>query len=282
MAEPERSRESQTLSGVPNWKRRERRIRTQALAAATPVVPPLLLLVALVLAWHATVVALAIPAIILPTPAAVADALVARGATLLADAAVTGATAATGLLAGCVVGGVLAFAMTYSRTAARIALPYVIALRVAPLIAVAPLVFLWFGRGIPARAALVATLTLFPMTVATLDGLRSTPDRYLALARSVDASKPSVFLRVRVPAAAPSVFAGLKLAATLSIVGAVVAEFVTLRAGIGYRVFVTAQRLQTAETYAALVALSALGVAFYLGPVLLERAVWAESDSSHG
>lgn len=276
MAEPERTRESRAHSVRRSRERRARRVRTRLLAAVKRVAPPLLLFVALVLAWHGTVVALAIPAIILPTPAAVADALVARGATLLADAAVTGATAATGLLAGCVVGAVLAFAMTYSRTAARIALPYVIALRIAPLIAIAPLVFLWFGRGIPARAALVATLALFPMTVATRDGLRSTPEGYLALARSVDASKPSVFLRVRVPAAAPSVFAGLKLAATLSIVGAVVAEFVTLRAGIGYRVFVTAERLRTAETYAALVVLSALGVAFYLVPVLLERAVWTE------
>ncbi|EMA59846.1 ABC transporter permease [Halorubrum lipolyticum] len=276
MAEPERSRESRSLSGVPKRRGREGRRRIRILAAATRVVPPLLLFVALVASWHVTVVALAIPEIVLPTPAAVANALVALGPTLLADVAVTGTTAATGLLAGCAVGGVLAFAMTYSRTAARIALPYVIALRVAPLIAVAPLVFLWFGRGIPARAALVATLTLFPMTVATLDGLRSTPERYLALARSVDASKPSVFLRMRVPAAAPSVFAGLKLAATLSIVGSVVAEFVTLRAGIGYRVFVTAQRLRTAETYAALVALSALGVAFYLVPALLERALWTE------
>ncbi|WP_144798986.1 ABC transporter permease [Halorubrum depositum] len=276
MAEPERQRESRTPSVLPTWERRERRVRTRLLAAAKRVFPPLLLFVALVFAWHGVVVALGIPAIILPTPAAVADAFVANGATLLADAAVTGATAATGLLAGCAVGVALAFAMTYSRTAARIALPYVVALRIAPLIAVAPLVFLWFGRGIPARAALVATLALFPMTVATLDGLRSTPERYLALARSVDASKPSVFLRVRVPAAAPSVFAGLKLAATLSVVGAVVAEFVTLRAGIGYRVFVTAERLRTAETYAALVALSALGVAFYLVPVLLERAVWTE------
>ncbi|MDZ5809966.1 ABC transporter permease [Halorubrum sp. AD140] len=274
--EPQRSRESRTPAVGANWRRREGWTTGRLLAATRRARPPLLLFVALVLAWHGAVVAFAVPEILVPTPVAVADALVAGGATLIGDAAVTGATAAAGLLAGCAVGAVLAFAMTYSRTAARIALPYVVALRIAPLIAVAPLVFLWFGRGIPARAALVATLALFPMTVATLDGLRSTPERYLALARSVDASRPAVFLRVRVPAAAPSVFAGLKLAATLSIVGAVVAEFVTLRAGIGYRVFVTAERLQTAETYAALVTLSALGVAFYLVPVLLERAVWAE------
>jgi NitT/TauT family transport system permease protein len=147
----------------------------------------------------------------------------------------------------------------------------VVALRIAPLVAVAPLVFLWFGRGIPARALLVGTLTVFPMTVATLDGLRSTPRQYVALARSVAASPAAVFLRIRVPAAAPSVFAGLELAATLSVIGAVIAEFLTLRTGLGYRVFVTADRLQTADSFAALAALSLLGIAFFLAPRGLAR-----------
>ncbi|MFC7232540.1 ABC transporter permease [Saliphagus sp. GCM10025308] len=164
--------------------------------------------------------------------------------------------------------------MTRSRSAARTILPYVVALRIAPLIAVAPLLFLWFGRGIPARALLVATLTLFPMTIATLDGLRSTPSAFLDLAASVGASSLETFLRVRVPAAAPSVFAGLKIAATLAVVGAVVAEFVTLRSGIGYRVFYSATRLETATSYAALAVLSLVGVGFYLLPALLERRIW--------
>ncbi len=91
-----------------------------------------------------------------------------------------------------------------------------------------------------------------------------------------------MFVRVRVPAAAPSVFAGLELAATLSVIGAVVAEFVTLRAGLGYRVFVTAERLRTPESFAALVALAALGVAFYLAPTALARAFGVEWERRHG
>jgi NitT/TauT family transport system permease protein len=231
--------------------------------------PSLVVFGLLVALWHGAVVAFDVPSVVLPAPGEVGVAVAGSYPTLLSDAAVTAVTAALGLAAGCVVGGVLAFVMTSSRAATRTLLPYVVALRIAPLVAIAPLVFLWFGRGVPARALLVGTLTVFPMTVATLDGLRSTPPEYVALARSVAASPAAVFLRVRVPAAAPSVFAGLKLAATLSVVGAVVAEFVTLRAGLGYRVFVTADRLQTAESFAALVALSVLGVAFYLAPVAL-------------
>ncbi len=238
--------------------------------------PALVTLLALVTAWQAAVSVLDVPSILLPSPLEVGAALAGTYPRLLADAGVTALTAILGLLAGCLVGGVLAFAMTTSRRAARTVLPYVIALRIAPLIAIAPLVFLWFGRGVLPRALLVATLAVFPMTVATLDGLRSTPPQYLALMRSVAAPPARVFLRVRVPAAAPSVFAGLELAATLSVIGTVVAEFVTLRAGLGYRVFVTAERLRTAESFAALAVLSALGIAFYLAPTAVARLAGVE------
>lgn len=232
---------------------------------------PLVVFVGLVVTWHAAVVVYEIPALVLPSPVDVGRALLETYPTLLGDAAVTAATAGAGLLVGGTVGLLLAFAMTHSRRATSVLLPYVVALRIAPLIAIAPLLFLWFGRGIPVRAALVATLTLFPMTIATLDGLRSTPTSYTDLMRSVGAPPAAVFLRVRVPAAAPSVFAGLKIAATLSVVGSVVAEFITLEAGLGYRVFHASTYLRTAESFAALIVLSMLGVVFYLGPVVLER-----------
>ncbi|WP_425607261.1 ABC transporter permease [Natronobeatus ordinarius] len=238
--------------------------------------PSLLVGVGLLCGWQFVVTTYAIPPVILPSPLDVGAALLETYPQLLADAAVTAVTAGLGLAVGVVVGLGLAFAMTSSRAARDTILPYVVALRIAPVIAIAPLFFLWFGRGIPARALVVASLTLFPMTIATLDGLRSVPREYLDLARSVDAPSTRVFLSIRVPAAASSILAGAKIAATLAIVGAVVAEFVTLNAGIGYRVFETSSRLRTAETYAALVVLSLLGIAFYLLPSLVERA-WRDA-----
>lgn len=252
-------------------------VRDRLVLLSERVVPPAVVLAALLVAWHTVVVIADVPTMILPSPIDVTRALLETYPTLLGDALVTGATAAIGLAGGGVVGLTLAFAMTYSRTATRTLLPYVIALRIAPLIAVAPLLFLWFGRGIPARSLLVATLTVFPMTIAALDGLRNTPTAYLDLAESVGASRTTVFLFVRIPAAAPSVIAGFKIATTLSVIGAVVAEFVTLDAGLGYRVFDTATYLRTAETYAALVVLTVLGIGFYLVPVAVERALWSDS-----
>jgi ABC-type nitrate/sulfonate/bicarbonate transport system permease component len=163
--------------------------------------------------------------------------------------------------------------MVHSRTVTAVVSPYLIALRTTPLIVVAPLLFLWLGSGLLARALLVTTLTTFPVALASLDGLRSTPEPYLDLARSVDASARQEFLLLRVPAAAPSVFAGVKVAATLSVVGTVVTEFLTLRGGLGARTVRTSTALDTAGMFAALFALALLGLAFYAVPALVERNV---------
>lgn len=256
-----------------------RTVRNRFVAVGRRATPPAIVLAILLVSWHAAAAVADVPTLILPSPVDVATALAATYPVLLGDAVVTGVTAAAGLIAGGGVGFVLAFSMTYSRTATRTVLPYVVALRIAPLIAVAPLLFLWFGRGIPTRALLVTTLTVFPMTIATLDGLRNTPPEYLDLVDSIGASRAETFLFVRVPAAAPSVVAGSKIAATLSVVGAVVAEFVAYDAGLGYRVFETATYLRTAETYAALVVLSGVGVGFYLVPVAVERLLWDDPVS---
>ena len=226
------------------------------------------------LTWQAYVMLTETPAVILPAPVGIGAALLELYPQLLADAGITAATAVLGLFFGAVVGVGLGFGMVVSRSVSRTFVPYIVALRIAPLIAIAPLLFLWFGRGLLARSVLVATLTVFPLTIATLDGLRSTPPSYLSLMQSVDASAWRVFLNVRVPAAAPSIFAGFKIAATLSVIGAVGAEFLTLQAGIGYRVFRAATFLETTESFAALVVLAILGNLFYLVPVAVERVLW--------
>jgi ABC-type nitrate/sulfonate/bicarbonate transport system permease component len=235
------------------------------------VLPPVAVAVVVVVCWQWFVTATGVPEVILPGPGDVVAAGLGARETLLAAAGTTALTAGIGLLGGVVVGLTLAFAMVGSRTAAAVVHPYLIALRIAPLIAIAPLVFLWIGDGVLARAALVTTMTVFPVAIASVDGLRAVPEEYTDLARSVRAPPTRVFLRVRVPAAAPSVFAGIKLAAALAVVGTVVAEFLTLQSGIGYQLFDSAEYLRTSTTFAALFVLTALGLAFYLVPAAVER-----------
>jgi len=233
--------------------------------------PPLLVFGGLVATWQAAVMLTEVPTVVVPSPIDVAAAAASSAPSLLGAGATTGTTAALGLFAGTVAGLCLAFAMAASLTAASLVYPYLVVLRVAPLVAFAPLVFLWFGEGIATRAAVVATLTTFPVAVASLDGLRSTPPAYLELARSVGAPAHEIFLRVRVPAAAGSVFAGIKLAAAVSVTGTVVVEFLTLQGGLGTRVVRASTALDTAGMFAALFALAGLGLGFYAVPASIER-----------
>ncbi|MFC4449870.1 ABC transporter permease [Halorussus aquaticus] len=233
--------------------------------------PPVAVAVLGLLAWSVAARTAGVPDVILPSPGDVAAALAEHWPALAEAAGVTALTAGLGVVAGAVVGAALAVAMAASETTRAVVRPYVIALRVVPVIAVAPLLFRWFGDGVGARAALAGTLAIFPVTIATYQGVAATPEEFVALARSVGASPATRYLRVRLPAAAPQAFAGLRIAAAAGVVGAVVAEFLTLKAGIGYRVFRASTRLQTARMVAALGVLALLGVAFYLVPALVER-----------
>lgn len=250
--------------------------RSEVPSVLADVVPPLVVLVVLVSGWQWFVTTSDVPRVLVPSPLDVVRAGMSTAPMLVGAAGVTALTAGAGLFAGVLVGLWLAFLMTYSSTAALVIQPFVVGLRIAPVIALAPLVFLLFGDGVLARAAIVATMTTFPVAIGSLDGLRSVPRAYTDLLASVDAPAWRVFVHVRLPAATPSVLAGVKLAAALSVIGAVVTEFLTLDAGLGYRVFHASTALRTARTFAALAALALLGFGFYLVPAMFER--WLRWD----
>lgn len=237
---------------------------------------PLLLFVALIVAWEIGVDVTNTPSIVLPAPTEIWAAFLEGWPGLLESMGVTAVTALGGLSIGVMIGFPLAYGLVRSRVLGSVLLPYIVGLRIAPLVAIAPLFVVWLGNGIWVRVLLVSTMTVFPVTIASYDGLRSVPRPYLDLAASVQAPQWVVFARIRVRAALPSVFAGLKLAGALSVIGAVVAEFITLESGIGYRVFAASDAIRTPEMFAALGCLSVLGMVFFAVPAVLEGRLRAE------
>lgn len=233
--------------------------------------PPLAVFVVGFSAW--TVAAWNAPSILLPSPVATLDAFLAEPGAFAAATLVSAVTAAGGLAIGGAVGLTLAFVSVNSAPGRAVVEPGVVGFRIAPLTAIAPLVFLWFGTGIPVRMLLVAVMTTFPVTVASIDGLRSTPRPYLDLLHSVGASEWETFRAVRLPAALPSVFAGVKLGAALSVTGTVVAELLTLQGGLGTGVWDAGTYARTAELFAYLFVIAVFGVLFYAGAGLAERYV---------
>ena len=210
---------------------------------------------------------------VVPPPSAVVRELAADPGLYLHDVLVTLAEAAAGLALGVVLALAFAAAALHSRLLDRVLTPLVVVSQTVPVIALAPLLVLWLGYGAVPRVVVCALIAFFPLAVTALQGLRATDPQLLLLLRSLDASAWFVFWRVRVPGAAPYFAAGLRTGATLSLVGAVVAEWTGADAGLGYLVLSANARLATAQAFAAIVLITLLGLAAYAGVALLERRV---------
>lgn len=237
------------------------------------VVLPVVALAVGVATWWAAVLAFEIPAYLLPAPDAVAARLAARPELYLNNALITLRTVAVGGLVGAGFGFVAAVAVVHSTAFRRAVYPYLVAARVLPKIAIAPVLLVFLGTGRATAVTFVALIAFFPTFVDAAAGLDETPDRYLDLLESVDAGPFRTFAFVRIPAALPAVFAGLKQSAALAVVGAVVAEWILTDEGLGFLVLVGAENVQPAAVLAAVLVLFVEGFFVYGLVALIQRRV---------
>lgn len=229
------------------------------LAAAFPVAGLIVLLVL----WHAYVVVFDVPQVVLPTPAAVMQAIVENWGILLRESWVTGFESIAGFVLAFVLGVPLAVAVSSSQVLQRMFYPLLIATQSVPKVALAPILLIWLGTGIESKLAIAWLVSFFPIVVDTATGLRTTPNEYLDLARSVRANAWQTFYKVRFPAALPFVLSGSKVAITLAVVGAVIGEFIGSTEGLGNLLLVANSQVNTPLAFAALVALAVLGLLLY-------------------
>ncbi len=186
---------------------------------------------------------------------------------------VTLRSAVVGFVVGALVGFGLALAMVQSRGLERSFLPYVIASQMVPVIALGPIVYSMFKDETISRVLIAAYVTFFPVTISTLKGLRSVDPNALALMASYAASRWQVYAKLRIPSAMPYVFQALKIAATASVIGAIVVELMGAQQGIGVTILRT-QYYGPANAYklwAAIVVASLLGILFFQAVALAER-----------
>lgn len=230
--------------------------------------PSVLLIGGLIGLWAAACAAFALPAYLLPTPAAVGEALILRAPVLASAAVQTLWMAIQALLLSTLLGGGLAVLLSLSRTAERAAHPLAVALQVTPIVAIAPLVQIWVGldRADLAVILLAACVAFFPLFSGVLTGLRSADPDLERLFDLYGATRLQRLLRLRLPSALPFALEGLRVAAGLAVIGAVVAEFVAgtgATQGLAWRLLESANRLRTAEMIAALACLAFLGLALH-------------------
>lgn len=238
--------------------------------------PAALILVGVLVAWEVLVQVSDVQGFILPAPSAIWAALAdnwTEGYAILPAAQVTLFEAMGGLILGTVLGVATAFVVSWFPTSRDTVLPLAIAINAVPIIAFAPVANNWFGILSPvSKMAIAATLVYFPIMINVLRGLTQVEPSALELMRSYGAGTGVVTREVRVPNALPFFLTGLKVATTLSLIGAVVGEyFGGLSATLGRVVVAAASGLRFDVTWAAILVVSLVGIVMYLMVVLLER-----------
>jgi ABC-type nitrate/sulfonate/bicarbonate transport system permease component len=236
-----------------------------------------LLVVLILLFWEAAVRWFSLPAIILPSPSAIAIYLYENFPKLVGHAWVTTYEILVGFSIGAVLGIFIAQAMMEFPLLRGSVYPLVIASQTIPKIAIAPLLIIWFGVGLAPKLITVALLALFPVLINTVVGFESADRGHLDLMRSVHAGKRQIYWNIYFPTALPYIFAGLKLAITVSVIGALVGEWVASTKGLGYLLLFYTQYLDMVATFAVLIVLVVLGVALFSIIAQAERAVSWES-----
>ena len=225
----------------------------------------------LLAAWQLVVSAGVTPAVLLPSPGGVGHSLWRGAGMLVVNGWATAVTAVLGFALAVLAGLALAGIMALSELATRLLYPNLLLFQLLPKIALGPLFVVWLGVGLPSRLAFTTFVSLFPVAIGALTGLRAADPNQVRLCRALQASVWQIFTRIRIPTALPYIFAGAKVAATLAFTGAVVAEFISSDAGLGHVVMNASSQSDTALVFAALAVLCVLGAGLYGAVVALER-----------
>ncbi len=246
--------------------------------------PAVALVLVLLGAWEAVVRAGWVDPLILPAPTSVARALVDDSGALGHDLWTTGVEAVLGLVAAVLLGVLIAVAMHASRGARRTLHPLVVGSQALPVVVLAAPLILLLGFGLAPKVAIVALVCFFPVTVNLYDGLRAVDPEQRQLLRSMDASAWQRLRLLEAPAALPQAFTGLRVAAAVSVIGAVFAEWSGSERGLGHVVLISLGQLESARTFAATVLLFALAVALYGLFAVAERRLlpWAPRTDPGG
>ncbi|MFA6810919.1 MAG: ABC transporter permease [Desulfoplanes sp.] len=236
----------------------------------------LIIFLGLIILWQCMVWITGVPRYILPGPALVAKAMVSHWPLLLKHTGVTLLEIVSGLVLGTLFGVVCALGMILSRTLKLWMLPVLVISQAIPVFALAPILVLWLGYGLSSKILMTVLVIFFPVTAALYDGLRRTNPDQLELARVMGGSKIARLRMIRIPAAMPAFASGLRVAAAIAPIGAVIGEWVGSSEGLGFYMLHANARMQVDVMFAALAVLaaSALGIYFLVDKLMNQVVFW--------
>ena len=223
--------------------------------------------------WGWTADALNLEDFLVPSPSEIAQSLWVDRSLLADNGWVTLREVLAGFGCALAVGLLFAVLLHLSETARRAFYPLIVASQTIPIIAIAPILVIWFGYGVGPKLAIIALICFFPITVNTLDGLRSVDADAVKMMRTLDASRWQIFSRVEAPTALPYAFSGAKIAAAVAVIGAVFGEWSGSSSGLGWLMTRDNATLETARLWASVVVLSLFAISLFGLLALLERRV---------
>ncbi|MBI3334941.1 MAG: ABC transporter permease, partial [Candidatus Portnoybacteria bacterium] len=221
---------------------------------------PVIILLALIALWEIWVQFGNIPKWQLPAPSAIAQELTASWSLLLHHAYITLQEVVAGFLVALVSGLLLAMAIVRSKILERALLPILISSQTVPIIAIAPLLLIWVGYGLTSKIIVVALISFYPIAVNTIDGLKAINADMVAMMRSLGASRWQIFTKLQIPTSLPYMFSGIKVGISISVIGAIIGEWVGASGGLGYLIKYSQPLFLTSRVFAAIVVLSVMGV----------------------
>jgi len=240
---------------------------------------PVFIFLGVLIVWEFVVSITDYPEYLLPRPSIIFNELIANFSSLLYHTGVTLSEAVLGFAIANILAFFIAVIFAHSKTAEIGLHPFVIALQTTPIIAMAPLLVLWFGTDIGSKIAAAALVAFFPTIVNGVKGFRSIDKEALDLFRSLSATRRQIFTKLKFPNALPFLFPALKTSAALSVIGAIVGEFVGANKGIGYIILTSTYHMETVQMFTGIIMSTAAGMFFFGIVSMVEKKVvfWQNS-----
>ncbi len=232
-----------------------------------------LVILALFILWQIANTVFQFPEYILPSPLMILKTWLQQWQLISTQAIPTIIETLLGLFLGCLLGVLAALCIAYFRTTHHWLLPILLLSQAIPTFAIAPLLVIWFGYGLSSKIACTIIMLFFPITSNFYDGLRRTPVEYLDLAKVMHASKLQIFLKIRILAALPNLASGLKIAATIAPIGAIIGEWVGSSKGLGYLMLNANARMEIPLMFAALFTIIILTLLLYFAVDMLTKRI---------
>ena len=233
--------------------------------------PPLAIMVGILGLWEAYVRIFDVQRWLLPAPSVIIETMVVDAGLLSRHTVTTVEEVIVGFAMALAAGVILASVIALSTTIERAIYPFVIASQTIPIIVIAPLLLIWIGYGLAPKFIVVALIAFFPIVVNTVDGLKSVDPDSVRLMRTLGANRRQIFMKLQMPTSLPFLFSGAKIAVAVSVIGAVIGEWVGSSQGLGYLMIRSKPQFLTERVFAAIFVLSLMGITLFALVGLVER-----------